>query len=41
VELFLLHFHPMLPGLATFEQRVMPLLPPIGASARLAALAAQ
>jgi len=33
VELFLLHFHPMLPGLETFEKRVMPLLPPIGAAA--------
>lgn len=35
VELFLLNFHPMLPGLETFAQEVMPLLPPIGAAARL------
>jgi dimethylsulfone monooxygenase len=35
VELFLLHFHPMLPGLETFAQQVMPLLPPIGGAARL------
>jgi dimethylsulfone monooxygenase len=35
VELFLLNFHPMLPGLETFAKRVMPLLPPIGAGARL------
>jgi len=36
VELFLLNFHPMLPGLETFAERVMPLLPPIGGAARLA-----
>lgn len=36
VELFLLHFHPMLQGLETFAKRVMPLLPPLGAGARLA-----
>jgi dimethylsulfone monooxygenase len=36
VELFLLHFHPMLQGLETFAKHVMPLLPPIGAGARLA-----
>jgi len=35
LELFLLNFHPMLPGLETFATRVMPLLPPIGADARL------
>ncbi len=35
VELFLLHFHPMLQGLQTFAECVMPLLPPIGAEARL------
>lgn len=35
VELFLLHFHPMLQGLETFAECVMPLLPPIGAQARL------
>ena len=35
IELFLLNFHPMLPGLETFAKRVMPLLPPIGAGARL------
>jgi alkanesulfonate monooxygenase SsuD/methylene tetrahydromethanopterin reductase-like flavin-dependent oxidoreductase (luciferase family) len=34
IELFLLNFHPMLPGLETFAKRVMPLLPPIGAGAR-------
>ena len=32
VELFLLNFHPMLPGLETFVNAVMPLLPPIGAA---------
>jgi dimethylsulfone monooxygenase len=36
VELFLLNFHPMLPGLETFAKRVLPLLPPIGTAARLA-----
>ena len=36
VELFLLNFHPMLPGLETFAERVMPLLPPIGTAPRLA-----
>jgi dimethylsulfone monooxygenase len=35
VELFLLNFHPMLSGLETFAKQVMPLLPPIGAGARL------
>jgi len=35
LNLFLLHFHPMLQGLETFEKRVIPLLPPIGAEARL------
>lgn len=35
IELFLLHFHPMLAGLDTFARRVMPLLPP-GEAARLA-----
>jgi FMNH2-dependent dimethyl sulfone monooxygenase len=35
VELFLLNFHPMLEGLETFVNRVMPLLPSIGAGARL------
>lgn len=39
VELFLLNFHPMLPGLETFATSVMPLLPAIGADARLARLA--
>jgi FMNH2-dependent dimethyl sulfone monooxygenase len=39
VELFLLNFHPMSQGLETFAKRVMPLLPPIGAGARLARLA--
>jgi len=39
VELFLLNFHPMLPGLDTFVKSVMPLLPPIGAAPRLAQLA--
>ena len=39
VELFLLSFHPMLAGLQTFAKYVMPLLPPIGADARLAQLA--
>jgi hypothetical protein len=34
--LFLLNFHPMLPGLETFAKRVLPLLPPIGTAARLA-----
>jgi len=36
VELFLLNFHPMLPGLETFASAVMPLLPAIGAAPRLA-----
>ena len=36
VELFLLNFHPMLPGLETFAKGVLPLLPPIGTAARLA-----
>jgi dimethylsulfone monooxygenase len=36
VELFLLHFHPMLPGLETFADAVMPLLPAIGAEQQLA-----
>jgi dimethylsulfone monooxygenase len=35
VELFLLNFHPMLAGLDSFAKYVMPLLPPIGAGARL------
>lgn len=35
VELFLLNFHPMLQGLETFAERVMPLLPPIGTESRL------
>jgi FMNH2-dependent dimethyl sulfone monooxygenase len=35
VELFLLNFHPMLQGLETFAERVMPLLPEIGAEPRL------
>ncbi len=35
VELFLLNFHPMLDGLDNFAKYVMPLLPPIGAGARL------
>jgi FMNH2-dependent dimethyl sulfone monooxygenase len=39
VELFLLNFHPMLPGLETFARSVMPLLPATGAEARLAQLA--
>ena len=39
VELFLLNFHPMLPGLETFARSVMPLLPAIGAGPRLARLA--
>jgi dimethylsulfone monooxygenase len=39
VELFLINFHPMLRELETFAQRVMPLLPPIGADARIARLA--
>jgi len=33
VELFLLNFHPMLAGLDDFAKHIMPLLPPIGASA--------
>jgi len=36
VELFLLNFHPMLPGLETFARSVMPLLPLTSANARLA-----
>jgi len=36
VELFLLHFHPMLAGLDTFARKVLPLLPRIGAAAALA-----
>ena len=36
VELFLLHFHPMLEGLEAFARKVLPLLPPIPAAARLA-----
>jgi FMNH2-dependent dimethyl sulfone monooxygenase len=36
VELFLLHFHPMLAGLDTFARKVLPLLPAIGAAAALA-----
>jgi FMNH2-dependent dimethyl sulfone monooxygenase len=36
VELFLINFYPMLQGLETFAERVLPLLPPIGAGARLA-----
>jgi len=36
VELFLLNFHPMLPGLETFASAVMPLLPTIGTAPRLA-----
>jgi FMNH2-dependent dimethyl sulfone monooxygenase len=39
VELFLLNFHPMLPGLETFARSVMPLLPLTGANARLGQLA--
>ncbi len=39
VELFLINFHEMLSGLETFAQRVMPLLPPIGAAPQLARLA--
>ena len=35
VELFLLNFHPMLAGLDNFAKHVMPLLPPIGARAKL------
>lgn len=40
VELFLLHFHPMVQGLETFAREVMPLLPPIGADAGSGAAAA-
>ena len=36
VELFLLNFHPMLPGLETFARWVMPLLPAVGTHVRLA-----
>jgi dimethylsulfone monooxygenase len=39
VELFLLNFHPMLPGLEIFARSVMPLLPAIGSGPRLARLA--
>ena len=39
VELFLLNFHPMLPGLETFAKSVMPLLPLANAHAPLAQLA--
>jgi dimethylsulfone monooxygenase len=39
VELFLLNFHPMLPGLETFARLVMPLLPLANADARLARFA--
>ena len=39
VELFLLAFHPMLQGLETFKERVMPLLPPVGAAVKLAEIA--
>ena len=39
VDLFLLSFHPMLAGLDTFAERVMPLLPPIGADRRVAQMA--
>ena len=39
VELFLLNFHPMLPGLETFARSVMPLLPASGTGPRLARLA--
>jgi len=39
VELFLLNFHPMLPGLETFAKSVMPLLPLANTHARLAQLA--
>ena len=34
IGLFLLNFHPMLSGIDNFAKHVMPLLPPIGASAR-------
>ena len=36
VELFLLHFHPMLAGLETFARSVLPLLAPVPAAARVA-----
>jgi FMNH2-dependent dimethyl sulfone monooxygenase len=36
VELFLLHFHPMLAGLETFARKVLPLLAPMPSRARVA-----